>query len=378
MDKKILISIPCLLLGGTEHQTLYLVKTLKSSGYDVTVFCYFEYNQRMVAYMRDAGACVELMTKSGTRPKIFWMIVVELFIGIHKVQKAYNPNVVHVQYMAPGSLAILLFKLLGAKKVIATAHVPGHIYKRKWLPRLISKYFTDCFLCVSMSSEASFFNEEAQLFSQKLFATGRKHFTIYNCVKSAASYVQATQQKHKQFTLGIVSRLSYEKGIDIMLAAMPEVLKICPYARVLIVGGGEEKERLTTQAKQLEIVDSIAWVGLQAKEQLATYYAQMDLVAVPSRFEGFGLTAIEAMSYGIPVVASAVDGLEEVIENGKSGVLVQKESPELLAKAILNLIEDETIRNTIAKAGKQRVEDFFSFDDYKHQISDLYEAVLNG
>ena len=131
-NRKVLVAIPCLLLGGTEYQTLSLVKVLMQGGYSVTVLCYFEYNSVMVNYMKGTGADVVLMTKSGTRPKKFSNVLWALYSGFKKNLKIVKPDIVHLQYLAPGSLAILLFKFLGVKKVIATAHVPGHIYKRKW------------------------------------------------------------------------------------------------------------------------------------------------------------------------------------------------------------------------------------------------------
>ena len=227
-NRKVLMAIPCLSLGGTEYQTLYLVKALVQSGYSVTVLCYFEFDLIMVNYMRDTGADVELMTKSGDRPENFNKLFKSLFWGFKKSISLVKPDIVHVQYLAPGSLAILLFKLLGVKKVIATAHVPGHIYRRKWIPRLIANHLTNCFLCVSKSSEKSFFNVEPQLFSKQLMDKGRKHFTIYNCVEIDNNYSKHDYPASENITIGVVSRLSNEKGIDVLIRAIPGILKTYP------------------------------------------------------------------------------------------------------------------------------------------------------
>jgi len=375
IEKKVLVAIPCLMLGGTEYQTLYLVKALTQSKYTVTVLCYFEYDMTMVKYMEDVGANVVLMTTSGVRPKKFIELFMTLFLGFKNILSRVKPDVVHVQYLAPGSLAILLFKLLGAKKVITTAHVPGHIYKRKWIPKLIAKYLTDSFLCVSKSSEVDFFDEEGQLFSKESFCKGRKHFTIYNCIELDSNYVKVAYQKNEAFTIGIVSRLSHEKGIDIMIFAMPMILKVYPNVKLLIVGDGSEKESLLELTKKLEIVDAVIWVGLQPKDKLEEFYSKMDIVTVPSRFEAFGLTAIEAMSYRIPVVASAVDGLKEVIVDGESGILFESENPIALANAVIDLKEDDVKREALAIAGKKRVEEHFSYTVYQQKITELYEIV---
>jgi L-malate glycosyltransferase len=381
-NNKVLIAIPCLLLGGTEYQTLYHIKALNENGYAVTVLCYFEYNQTMVSYMREAGADVKLMTASGERPARFMEVFNVLFTGFRKALKEVRPDVIHVQYLAPGSLSILLFKLLRAKKVIVTAHVPGHIYRYKWIPQFIAKHLTESFLCVSKSSEEDFFEEEAQEFTKELFGKGRKHFTIYNCIETDISNSNTGTDhstfniQHSTFTLGIVSRLSHEKGIDVLISAMPMILKHNPNVKLLIVGEGAEKEKLNELAEKLKVSDAITWAGLQSKDSLAEFYSQMELVVVPSRFEGFGLTAIEAMNHGIPVVASAVDGLKEVIVDGSSGILFESEDSDALSKAIVDLIENDVKRNSLAEAGKKRVEEHFSYTIYQQKISELYEAMI--
>ena len=228
---------------------------------------------------------------------------------------------------------------------------------------------------MSKSSEKSFFNVEPQLFSKQLMDKGRKHFTIYNCVEIDNNYSKHDYPASENFTIGVVSRLSNEKGIDVLIRAIPGILKTYPNTKFLIVGDGKEKENLVSIATKLKIIDAITWTGLQPRDKLASYYAQMDIVAIPSRFEGFGLTAIEAMSYGIPVVASSVDGLKEIIEDNKSGVLVNKDDPDMLANAIKSLIKDKNKRNDFSISGKKRVEECFSYNNYKQQISNIYRGL---
>jgi glycosyltransferase involved in cell wall biosynthesis len=375
-NAKVLVAIPCLLLGGTEYQTLNLVKALKESAYEVKVLCYFEYDNRMVAYMREAGANVVLMTKSGIRPQGFLTKLSALLRGFRETMKTYQPDIVHVQYMAPGSLAILLFKLLGAKKVLATAHVPGHIYKNTSVPRFITRYMTDLFLCVSKSSEHAFFDGEPHLYDAQLHQAGRKHFTVYNCTEIPEH--QPSDTKGHILTLGVVSRLSHEKGIDILVTAMPKILSHFPELRLLIIGDGARKQDLQTLALELQCEHAITWAGLQPKELLESYYTQMDIVVIPSRFEGFGLTAIEAMSYSIPVVASCVDGLAEVIEDGISGILVKSEDPDSLSDAIINLIQAPHKCQQIGNDGYNRVKATFAYNIYQNTIAEIYKNLLKG
>lgn len=373
---KVLVAIPCLLLGGTEYQTLNLVKALKESGYDIQVLCYFEHDPRMVTYMHETGADVVLMSPNGIRPGKFLTKLSALFRGFRETLKTYQPDIVHVQYMAPGSLAILLFKLLGAKKVLATAHVPGHIYKNTSIPRFITRYMTDLFLCVSKSSEQAFFDIEPHLYDAQLHQAGRKHFTVYNCTDIPEK--QPRNTTNHPLTLGVVSRLSHEKGIDILIRAMPKILSLLPDVRLLIVGDGARKQDLQTLSIELHCDHAITWAGLQPKELLESYYTQMDIVVIPSRFEGFGLTAIESMSYAIPVVASCVDGLAEIIEDQKSGILINSEDPSALSNAVISLIQNSDLRRQIGENGYNRVKATFEYNIYQKTMATMYSMLMKG
>jgi glycosyltransferase involved in cell wall biosynthesis len=371
----ILISIPCLMLGGTEYQTLNLVKALVKNNYNVTVLCYFEYDERMISYMKEEGADVILLSNDGIRTQGIKNTLIFLFKGFKKVLKEVKPSLVHVQYLAPGSLSIILFKLLGVKNIITTAHVPGHIYKRKIVPKILARFFTDAFICVSKSSERDFFEIEPKLYSKIFFNKGRKHFTIYNCTNTD---VEIIKKENDIFNIGIVSRLSFEKGIDKIIDALPFILNENQKIKLTIVGDGNEKEKLISSVDSKNLENYVSFEGLQPKENLQDYYNSFDLVVIPSRFEAFGLTAIEAMSYEVPIVSSKTDGLKEVIEDKVSGILVSKEKSEEYAKEILTLIKKKEIRKTIGKNGRKRVLDNFSFDRFEEKTISLYKQILKG
>lgn len=374
VSKNVLVAIPCLMLGGTEYQTLNLVRALSQSGYSPIVLCYFEHDSRMVDYMRDAGAQVVLMSPEGKRPKGLWPIFMTLWKGFKNALYTFKPEIVHVQYMAPGSLAIIIFKLLGARRIIATAHVPGHIYTRKWIPQLLSHYVCDLFLCVSQSSEQAFFETNPSLYNPQLHKQGRKHFTVYNCTDiSEQTY---PPDNNEPLCIGMVSRLSREKGVDRLIEAAPAVLARHPDIRFLIVGDGSQKTALQSMCESLGVSHAFEWAGLQPKESLPELYKRMDIVAIPSRFEGFGLTAIEAMSYSKAVIASNVDGLREVIEDGISGLLFDPEANEALTASLNRLIEERDLRFAMGRNGHSRVKALFSYNIYQKTIFDIYTHLV--
>ena len=377
-----MLAIPTLLFGGTERQLLTLVKALGGGGYDVTVFCYFEYLDEMVGMFKDEGADVVLMSPDGHRPPSFPALARSLFSGIAQVLKVLKPDVVHIQYNAPGSLAVLFFRLLGAKKIIVTAHTPASTAagrsKRRWLvPKIVSS-MCSAFICVSKTIESSFFERAPELFSAALFSKGRKHFTIYNCTELPGMIVARQARAAEGIVIGMAARIVHQKGVDIMLRAMPDVLKAVPDARLLIVGDGDKKDEYRRLADALEIADAVEWAGLQSQKAMDGFYARMDILAMPSRFEGFGLTAIEAMGRGVPVVASDIDGLGEVIENGASGLLVPREDAAALSDAVIVIATNPKMRTRLATGGRQRVEHLFSCTIFKQKIIGLYSQVLPG
>ena len=123
------------------------------------------------------------------------------------------------------------------------------------------------------------------------------------------------------------------------------------------------------------IADSCTWMGRLPWDEAMGCLGLMDIVVVPSRFEGFGLTAIEAMACRKPVVASRVDGLAEIIQNGQNGFLVPSEDIEGLADCIVELIKDEARRTSIGEAARKGVEEKYAYPMFRERIRALYEAV---
>ena len=177
---KTLICIPCLLTGGTEIQTLNTVHALVLGGHEVTVACYFEHTPEMVARYRKAGAEVILFSPEGVRVGGYKSILF-LYKHLRSVIKAVRPDMVHVQYMAPGAMVILLLWLMGVKNIIATVHTAADIYKDLRLIHFIQCHCVRAWICITERAEHSFFGS-SQLYSKDMVLGRRNHFTIYNAL----------------------------------------------------------------------------------------------------------------------------------------------------------------------------------------------------
>ena len=180
---KTLICIPCLLTGGTEIQTLNTVQALVQGGHEVTVACYFEHTPDMVARYRKAGAEVILFSPEGIRVGGYKSILF-LYRHLRRAVRAVRPDVVHVQYMAPGATVILLLWLMGVKNIIATAHTAADIYRDLRLIHFLQRHCLRAFTCITERAEHSFFGT-SQLYTADMLLGRRNHFTIYNALPKA-------------------------------------------------------------------------------------------------------------------------------------------------------------------------------------------------
>ena len=183
-----------------------------------------------------------------------------------------------------------------------------------------------------------------------------------------------SQEPNTKLALGVVSRLERIKGMDLVVPAFAEVLKHYPDTQLLIVGDGSLRASMEQQAVELGCADHIRWVGRQPQEELPQWYGQMDVVLMPSRSEGFGLTAIEAMACGCVMVASDVGGLPEVVRDGICGLLHRTEDVTDMASKISTLIGDEALYNQLRAQSLVEVEKY-SFERYASAVCDLYKRL---
>jgi glycosyltransferase involved in cell wall biosynthesis len=344
------------------------------------VLCYFESEESIVLEFKKAGINVRLLKLN--RNSGFLQFVLRLRKEISSV----SPDVVHVQYMAPGALPIIAARLAGVKTVFATVHQPwttSHGRFSKLIMRMASLLCTG-FMAVSVNAEKSWFGN-GRLFNENIpLKLQPYHFTIYNSVdteriKTIASSVNHELLKQKLLipdgipVIGVVSRLRSEKGIDILIDAFKQLVKGGAIARLLIVGTGPDDSKLRAQASDNELNNSVTFYGEADWERAMQLIAIMDMVVVPSRFEGFGLTAAEAMAAGKPVVASDVFGLKEVVIHNETGFLVPVENAELLKDLLQRLCNDQYLRNKLGNNGQNRAESVFGVDLFSKKISGLYK-----
>lgn len=371
----VLLCIPCLLTGGTEIQTLNLVQALVSGGYHVVTVCYYEYAEAMVAQYRAAGSEVELLSPEGKRCH-GWRQVGHLYRGLRRCVRKYRPAVAHVQYMAPGALPCILLKWLGVPRIFATAHTDARIYRSLRLVHFIQRHVVDVFTCITERAEKEFFGA-SQLYHESMTLPRHAHVTIYNALPEHIELRVAPREGLSETpTIGVVSRLEEIKGMDLVIPAFAQLLTQCPQARLLIVGDGSLRGKMEEQAQEFGVHKHIEWAGRQEQGALQGFYDRIDLFWMPSRSEGFGLSALEAMARGCPVVASDVGGLPELLEDGEVGILIPPGDIKALAHVSHHILSDLLQWQQLSRAALNRATCFAS-DKYRSLFLDLYRKEMS-
>lgn len=176
-----------------------------------------------------------------------------------------------------------------------------------------------------------------------------------------------------KLTVGIIARLSDVKGQDILLRAFKSVVQK-KEVQLLLIGEGPFKGQLLKISNDLKFKDEVVFINNSGN--IEEYMSALDIFCMPSRQEGLGLSIMEAQACGLPVVASNVGGIPELIEHGQTGVLVEKENESALAEALIDLLDCKEKRDLIAERAYQLAQKKYSKEEMVKQTLRVYQGCL--
>lgn len=179
--------------------------------------------------------------------------------------------------------------------------------------------------------------------------------------------------KPEEKVILFLGRVATEKSIDVIMNVMPSIFNEYPNCKFLIVGDGPSKKDLQEQAKELNIQDKVIFTGKIPYNDVPKYYNLGDVFVNASLTETQGLTFIEAMAAGIPVVAKYAPNLSEYIKNGKNGILVKKNTD--FKNYILKLFNDEKMANSLVSNGYQTAKEY-SIEQFGDKLEMLYTEII--
>lgn len=307
-----------------------------------------------------------------------------------------EPHVLHLHmYRASvlGTLAALRLEALGMPRpyVISTVHSSrvrtseDQVLLRQLTPSM------DRLIAVSQSIVEKL-NREGRILPDgpplDLIYNG-VDLSVYDRTEACCTLPQEYGFEEGTPLVGCVARLEPEKGQPTLLDAWPLVLERVPEARLLLVGEGSRREALEAQARELGLLGAdcagdrcvgtrrarpgakVVFTG--RRDDVPSVTAALDVAVLPSYREALGLVVLEAMALGRPVVASAVGGIPEMIDDGRTGLLVPPHDPAALAAAIVRLLTDHPYADTLAKAGHDQVHERFCIQLMVRAVEAIYD-----
>jgi len=358
--------------NGLIEEFLLLARMMDPAAYDFRV-CVFNYKGSSFGerFQELGGNLDSLHSKWEDNPFIIYRL--------YKYLKQEKPHIVQTYILKPNLYGRIAALLAGIPVIISTeltlknqAHsMPSRIRDLFLHPlnAFLNKY-TDVVLCASDAIRKQW---ETTTLSGRVQVLN-PYFDPSKLQQPDPRRAKSAVSDNKHWVIGTVGRLSEEKRHIDLLKAFHEVGKVFPEATLLIVGDGDMKDKLITLAAQWNLSHKIRFTGFQ--RNVCEYLAQMDVFVLPSRTEGFGIAVLEAMATGLPVIATKVGGIPELVVHDETGVLVKPLHHEDLSKAIVDLLSNPERMHIMGQKGKERALSSFSAAQFIHQHESVYKSAL--
>lgn len=292
------------------------------------------------------------------------------------VVRSQRVDLIHAHEFRANVYGAIVAKLCGVP-LVGTVHgknyYPDHV-KRRMAYRWVSKTAT----MVAVS-------EDLRRFLQDRVGVRRDRITrIYNGVdmperlfrEGVAQFRCNLGIQPSEFAIGIVGSLYPVKGHRHLFDAFRSVLTLHPKTKLLVVGQGDLESSLKQQALDLGIDRAVSFLGL--RNDVPNILAALDLFVLPSLSEGLSVALLEAMSTGVPVVASRVGGNPEIVQDGQTGLLVSPENAQELAGRILEMMTHREKTKLFGERGREWVSQNFTTARMLGHYQDLYTECLSG
>jgi len=356
---------------GGEKVLLDLVRGLMAKGHELFVACPSDGPLTEALRAEGAGVFVVPMGKTYDFRGI---------LRLYTILRKYRIDVVHSHGLLVNILSRVASYLAGTHVSISTAHIPlnlksgrqaQNVFEKMMIPYYLildnlTSLFNDKIIAVSHAVRNDLIEQGVNPEKIEVVQNGIDvNFTgEHNCKR------ERRFENNGNPIVGTITRLSPQKDLETLLKAAALVIKGVPNAKFLVIGDGEEREKLQSLAENLGLHDSVAFLGYRddARALLKTF----DIFALSSLWEGLPIVVLEAMEAGKPVVATAVDGVREVVEHGKTGLLVKTERPDLMADSVIKLINDPDLANRMGQRGRGRIKRFFSINRVINTVEQIY------
>ncbi|NWG02551.1 MAG: glycosyltransferase family 4 protein [Syntrophaceae bacterium] len=377
------------LIGGAEKQAQLLAKTIQNKGVEVNVVTgWWKFGTPQAEMMDGINvfrnfSCWGMFGIRGIRPlgAVIYIFNLAIYLLIHK--REYD--IIHVhQALYPAFVSVLIGKKILRKPVIVKTASSGITSDIKQL----KKYPFGNIQLRYLIKEVEYLVSNSKVGGDEFKEIGFPESKIVFIPNG----VDIPKEKKISFSevklVMVAARLSLEKGIDVLLRAWVEVASMYPGLKLIIAGQGPLESSLKKLCQDLELTDSVEFVGLIPN--LNELFSYTDLFVLPSRTEGLSNALLEAMSYGLPCITTNVggnieligdDGRKKIVQGGfliaKNGLLVNSDDVEGLSQAMLFLIRNGIKREELGNQARSSIQEHYSIDLIADQYIGLYQHMLN-
>ena len=379
MSKKIklLHVITHLPIGGAQDNTLYTVELLNKDKYDISLSC--NLNGELVSRAKKVKH-LKLYDVPNLRREVSIINDIRAFLYLYKLIKKENFTIIHTHSSKAGFLGRVAAMLNKTPIVIHTIHgFAFHDYMNSfkknifiYLEKLSAKW-THGLVTVS------------NLNKKKVVDLGIAPIEKLKNIYSGIDLTLFINEKNDQFRkelnldsnhllLGSVGRLSNQKDPITMIEAFSIVSKNFPNAHLTLVGDGELRDEILIKINQLQLNGRVHLTG--NKNDPWKIYHSLDLFIMSSIYEGLGRSITEALSCGVPVVCTSVEGVPEIVRDNETGILVPPKDPGALATGIINSLNDMDNAKRMAEEGRKFVNENFDVNKMVDDIDSLYDTFF--
>lgn len=363
--------------GGVEEHVALLCEKLPALGYEPIVVCDDIEPLRALLDRLDALGIrrVSLPMASGPIGKL------KVIAHLGRLLRRERVDLMHVQliFSDGGRLPILAGVLAGVPIVVT-----HHAAPRQPLPLRDLVLRTPLMAGVKRFIAVSRANQADQ--ERYMHLPAERLSTVHNGIvvaPRAPDRLSAHRQLCNELNLpdgslliGAIGRLSVQKGFERLIDAIPAIVSALPNARILFIGDGPLRAELETRAKGLAVHDSIIWMGF--RRDVPRLLAGLDVMVMPSLWEGLPLALLEAFAAGCPAVATAVDGIPEIIDHGANGFLIPPDDLGGLAPRIVELLSNRDLALEMSAAARAKAESSFTAELMVDNMLAVYDQALGG
>lgn len=293
---------------------------------------------------------------------------------IRKTIKHLKPDIIHVHGTRAGilgRLAAIGFNI----PVIYTEHLWTKQFRMQSRILNFFHYFANWFLDMFTTQNIAVSQSVKDFLVSSNLSRADKVQVIYNGIEPTHLEAKVFRNS-REFLIATVGTLNPQKGMQYLIRALPLINKEFPGVQLEIIGDGSYKRKLVNEVKRLKLKSDVKFTGFVPN--VDKYLTRFDLYVQPSLSESFGLAIVQAMSVGLPIVATNTGGIPEVVTEGKSGFLVPSEDPKALAAAILELLRHPSLARKMGQMARKEARLKFNVADMINELEKTYESVAQN